>query len=324
MSVSEFDLIRRFFAGRGCRRADVVLGIGDDCALLRCPLEQELAVSIDTLVEGVHFLASDDPRSVGHKALAVGLSDLAAAGAQPAWATLALTVPDTSTQRVAWVEAFAEGFLSLAAKWDTALVGGDTTRGPLAVTVQVHGFAPAAQVHRRSGASAGDLIYVTGTLGDAGLALLARQGQYVAPEYGPELRRRLHWPQPRIQEGKALRGLASAAIDISDGLSADLGHVLLASGVGATVDLERLPLSPPVREYVEGSGDWSLPLGAGDVYELCFCLPPARQVEAELVLRQAGADFTWIGVVEAHSGLRCRNSQGDLQDMAAVGWDHFA
>ncbi len=324
MPVSEFDLIARYFARSVEHRPDVVLGSGDDCALLQVPADHELAVSIDTLVEGVHFRSSDEPDSVGHKALAVNLSDLAAMGAHPAWATLALTLPDTEPERVGWVEAFSRGFFALADSFGVELVGGDTTRGPLSMTLEAHGFVPWGQALRRSDAKPGEFIYVTGTLGDAGLALLAQQGLFVPTEYAAFLRRRLHWPEPRVAQGMKLRGLASAAIDISDGLTADLGHILEASGVGATLYADSLPLSEAVRGYVRETADWSLALSAGDAYELCFTVPEAKQGEIEALIPTLGCPCAWVGIIESRQGLRCVLADGTPMDVGAGGYDHFS
>lgn len=319
--MSEFDLIRTYFSDLGAPRADVTLGVGDDCALLSVPPGQRLALSIDTLVSGIHFLPDVDPESLGHKSLAVGLSDLAAMGAEPAWATLALTLPpELATQGAPWVEAFARGLGQLAAAHGVRLVGGDTTSGPLAVTVQVHGLVPAGLEVRRSGARPGDLVYVSGTLGDAGLALrelLAGR----SPEIG--LRTRLERPTPRVALGKALRGAASAMIDVSDGLAADLGHILDASGVAAELELDRLPLSPPVAESVGQGGDWALPLSSGDDYELCFCLPADRFEALAALTGRSGCPVTLIGRTHAGRGLMCRRRDGALIDLPRTGFDHF-
>jgi thiamine-monophosphate kinase len=317
---SEFDLIARYFARSPVTRPDVALGVGDDCALLEVPPGRQLAVSIDTLVEGTHFAKGAEPRLLGHKALAVNLSDLAAMGAEPAWATLALTLPAADED---WLAAFADGFLTLAAQFGVQLVGGDTTRGPLAITVQVHGFVAPGRALRRDGARPGDLVYVTGTLGDAGLALLAQQGLFVGLGVVPNLRARLDSPIPRVAEGRALAGVASAAIDVSDGLAADLGHVAERSGVGATLHLDCLPVSPEVRDYVAGTGDWSVPLAAGDDYELCVTVPAARQAEIEAVGAAFGCGLTWVGTVERAPGVRCLLPDGSLLSGAPAGWDHF-
>ena len=312
MALSEFALIERFFSRLGASRVDVALGVGDDCALLAPASGEQLAVSIDTLVEGVHFLAGTDPAALGHKALAVGLSDLAACGARPAWATLALTLPAVDAR---WLEGFAEGFGALAQRHGMALVGGDTTRGPLAVSVQVHGLVPAGSALRRDGARPGDRLYVSGSLGDAGLALRQRLAGKVPDE---DLARRLDRPDPRVSLGLALRGIASAAIDLSDGLASDLGHLLARSGVGATVELEHLPRSAGVA----ATGDWSLPLSAGDDYELCFSVPPGRL--ADLTKSMADLDVTVhaVGRVEAGEGIRWRLPDGG-QLRPDGGWEHF-
>lgn len=239
--MGEFELIRRFFQ-RPVRRKDVVLGSGDDCALLSVPAESLLAVSTDTLVAGVHFFADMDPVKLGHKALAVNLSDLAAMGAEPRWVSLALTLPEVDE---AWVAGFAQGFLELADFYNVELVGGDMTRGPLSITVSIKGIVPERSALLRSGAQPGDAVFVTGQLGDAALALQQRLAhQTVSPDY---LLTRLEQPEPRILAGMALRGLASSCLDISDGLASDLRHILQASGVSAQIELSQLPLSPALE-----------------------------------------------------------------------------
>lgn len=316
--MSEFDLIRRFFADIGPDRADVVLGVGDDCALLSIPPGHELAVSMDTLVAGIHFFADCDPVTIGHKSLAVGLSDLAAMGAAPAWATLALTLPTANHD---WVRGFSVGFAALAAQHGVRLIGGDTTRGPLSVTVQVHGLMPGGAAIRRNGARADDLICVSGTLGDAGLAL---RGLLAGIEIEPMLRQRLERPTPRVELGLALRGLATAMIDLSDGLAGDLGHILTASGVGAELDLADLPLSPPVAAAVARAADWSLPLSSGDDYELCFCVPPDRFDAVQSRAAALGCPVQAVGHIRAAPGLICRLPDGDILTTNGAGYDHFA
>lgn len=318
---SEFELIARYFSRSPVRRPDVALGVGDDCALLEVPAGQQLAVSIDTLVEGTHFARDADPYALGHKALAVNLSDLAAMGAEPAWATLALTLPAADE---AWLAPFAAGFLALGEQHGVQLVGGDTTRGPRSITVQVHGFVARGRALRRDGARAGDLVYVTGTLGDAGLALLAQQGLFVGLGTIAGLRERLDRPTPRLAEGRALAHVASAAIDISDGLAADLGHICGASGVGATLYLDRLPCSPAVQAYVAGTDDWSVPLAAGDDYELCVTVPADRQAEVETLVGRLPAGLRWVGTIERAPGIRLVLPDGTLLDQAPAGYDHFA
>lgn len=315
--MSEFDLIGRYFAALGPERPDVVLGVGDDCALLEIPPGQTLAVSIDTLSAGVHFFADCDPEHIGHKSLAVGLSDLAAMGAEPAWATLALTLPAADE---GWIRAFAMGFGKLASAHGMRLVGGDTTRGPLSVAVQVHGLVPTGAAIRRSGARPGDAIFVSGTLGDAGLALRRMlAGEPVAPE----LRRRLECPEPRVELGRRLRGVVSAMIDLSDGLAGDLGHVLTASAVGAELELERLPLTPQVAEVVAATEDWSLPLASGDDYELGFCIPPEHIPTVERLAEALGLPLTRVGWIRAGAGLDVRRIAGDRLTLPVRGYDHF-
>ena len=320
-SVSEFDLIRRHFATLTPPRADVLLGIGDDAAILRVPSDRQLAVSVDTLVSGVHFLPSVSPEALGHKALAVNLSDLAAMGAEPAWVTLALSLPEPDE---VWLTAFAQGFAALAARYGVALVGGDTTRGPLSITVQVHGFVPDGQAIRRSGARVGDGVYVTGTLGDAALCLRDLLSDPAACGTSRLLRERLERPQPRIEAGQALRALATSAIDISDGLLADLGHILQASGVGARLSLDQLPLSNAFAEWLAASGDWSPALTGGDDYELCFTLSPQHERRIDGMVAELGLAMTRVGTIEETQGLRVRLPDGEIWKGGDRGFDHFS
>lgn len=315
--MSEFSIIRDYFTGLGRAREDVVLGVGDDCALLRVSAETELAVSIDTLVAGVHFLPDSDPEGLGHKSLAVGLSDLAAMGADPAWATLALTLPAADES---WLHAFASGFAALACAHGVALVGGDTTRGPLSITVQAHGLVPAGQGVRRGGARPGDLIAVSGTLGDAGLALALWQAGEAVP---PPLLARLERPTPRVPLGRALRGLATAMIDLSDGLAADLGHILEASGVGAEIELAKLPLSPAVARRVAEGGNWALPVTSGDDYELCFAVPVERALSLQAASREGACPIAIIGRIRAKAGLSFARPDGGAWHPERTGYDHF-
>ena len=317
-SRSEFDLIGRFFADLGAPRADALLGVGDDCALLEVPAGLSLAVSIDTLVAGTHFFHDCDAEALGHKSLAVGLSDLAAMGAAPAWATLALTLPERDDD---WLAAFARGFGDLARTYGVRLVGGDTTRGPLSVTVQVHGLVRLAAAVRRDGARPGDLVWVSGTLGDAGLVLrLLREGGSV----DPALRARLERPEPRVALGSALRGIATAMIDLSDGLAGDLGHILAASGVGAEIDLAALPLSPAVASRIASEGDWSLPLSSGDDYELCFCAPPEQAALIASMAAGFGCSLSAVGHIRAEPGLNLKGADGSPTRLSSAGYDHFS
>jgi thiamine-monophosphate kinase len=320
LSLSEFDLIGQYFANLTTSREDVLLGIGDDAALLEVPPGQVLVVSVDTLVAGVHFFADVSPESLGHKSLAVNLSDLAAMGAEPAWATLALTLPAVTPS---WLEAFAGGFARLAASHGLALVGGDTTRGPLSITVQVHGLVPVGQALQRRGARVGDLIYVTGSLGEAALALKKRLAG-LGDALSPALLQRLEKPQPRIEAGLALRGLASSAIDLSDGLLADLGHILTASGVGARIALQQLPLAPAVADWIAESGEWTVALAGGDDYELCFTAAADHREEIQHLSQQMNLAMSCIGQVEAMPGLRAIKADGQPWDATITGFDHFS
>ncbi len=321
MPLSEFDIIQRYFTRKTTPDPALILGIGDDAALLRVPAGMELAVSVDTLVQGVHFPATTAPADIGYKALAVNLSDMAAMGAEPRWATLALTLPEADEN---WLENFSKGFFELADRHGVQLIGGDTTHGPLTVTVQIHGLAPAGTALRRSGARAGDLIYVTGCVGDAGLALRAVQNKIILPpDHLAQVMTRLNRPEPRVEQGIALRGIASAAIDISDGLTADLAHILNASGVGATLRLEDVPLSPVLASVLNEAGGWNVPLTSGDDYELCFTLPQEHQAQLLDVIEQFSCPCTCIGVTESTPGLRCKLPNGGLFEPARAGYQHF-
>ncbi|SEP83494.1 thiamine-monophosphate kinase [Ectothiorhodospira magna] len=317
--MKEFDLIRRYFT-QAPRHPDVILGVGDDAALLRVPPGHELVVSVDTLIQGVHFPLQTPPAAVGHKALAVNLSDLAAMGALPRWITLALTLPD---QNPDWLETFAQGLLDLARQHEVELVGGDTTRGPLSITVQVMGLVPTGTALRRQGARPGDRIMVTGTPGDAALALQRLlAGQTLDPD--DPLVQRLDRPTPRVAAGLAVRDLATACIDISDGLCQDLGHILTASGVGATLHTSALPLSPAfLSGHPVDSIDWTLPLTGGDDYELLFTVPPEHIAAVHQALAIAGCLVTEIGEIEARPGLRVLGPTGNRLLLERSGYDHF-
>ena len=318
MPLSEFDIIERFFRRPGRSRDDVLLGIGDDAALLAVPADSELAVAVDTLVAGRHFPPATRAFDIGHKALAVNLSDLAAMGAEPAWGTLALTLPEVDE---AWLQSFADGFFTLADRYDVQLVGGDTTRGPLSVTVQVLGPGPRGRALRRDGARPGQRIFVTGTLGDAAGALWQMQaGQQVAPR----LLERLNRPEPRVAFGRGLAAVGSAAIDISDGLLADLGHVVTASNCGATLWVDRLPRSPLLTAQVPSARVLISQLSGGDDYELCFCVEPTKVAALQALARDCALAVTEVGVIESQPGVRCRHDDGSDYQPDVRGFDHFA
>jgi len=324
MSLAEFDLIALLRERCASPREDVRLGIGDDAALLAVPAGQLLAVSTDTLVAGVHFAHGADARELGAKALAVNLSDLAAMGATPAWATLALTLPAADPR---WIEDFADGFASLAGEYKLALVGGDTTSGPLSITVTVHGFVPEGKALRRDQARVGDGVFVTGTLGDAAAGLRLQRGGVPSGLSEPAseaLLLRLHRPTPRVAQGLVLRDRAHACIDISDGLVADLGHVCAASGVGAIIDATHLPLSSALLAWSDDADRLALQLGGGDDYELCFTAAPAV-VQALLEdLARSGCGATCIGEIVVGSGVLVRDVDGQAVVPAYAGWQHFA
>lgn len=319
----EFDLIARFFQRTSRRRSDVTLGIGDDCALVSVPQDQELALGMDTMVEGVHFLADTRAANLGHKALAVNLSDLAAMGACPAWATLAVTMPAYDEQ---WLGDFSSGFLELAERFDVQLIGGDTTRGPLCITVQAHGLVPTGLAIRRSGAAVGDAILITGTIGGAAVALRAMRGQLaMATGLRDLLQARLERPQPRVAAGMMLRGLASAAIDVSDGLAQDLGHILLASEVGATLWVDQLPHHEIMAAGLSRDDAVTTALSGGDDYELCFTSPAHRIPVIQAKLEGLGVAVTEIGRVEEAPGLRLRGDDGlPFRGRSTAGYDHFS
>jgi len=319
----EFDLIDRIRARCDLARADVVLGIGDDAALLAPPPGHELAVSTDALVEGVHFPRGAAPRDLGWKALAVNLSDLAAMGATPAWALLTLVLPQADG---AFVDAFAEGFAELSATHRVALVGGDTTRGPLAIGVTVHGFVPAGRALRRDGARVGDLVFATGTLGDAaaGLRCLDARDAELAHDARVALIERLDRPMPRIAAGLALRETASACIDVSDGLVADLGHVARRSGVGIELDARALPASPALLAAFDESARIALQATGGDDYELAFTVAPDRAGDMQRDLARIGCGATRIGRVVEGGGVRLLDGEGRDIGLPRAGWEHFS
>ncbi len=366
--MNEFELIHHFFARAKKQRNDVLLGIGDDGALLQVPKGQSLAVTTDTLVAGIHFPDDTSPYDIGYKSLAVNLSDLAAMGAEPSWVTLSLTLPTADEN---WLKEFSRGFFSLINRYGLQLVGGDTTHGPLSITVQVHGFVPFNKVLRRDQAKPGDLIYVTGTLGDAGaglqlirlspgacegarqikksasfflssahtgmcgLGFLAKQDALAEKRVGGEgasdlhglskkhLLQRLNRPIPRIEVGLALRGISHCAIDISDGLAADLSHILQASHVGAKVIVEDLPISLALNKNLSKPEVWSLALNAGDDYELCFTIPPRQEAKLKKALASIKCSYTQIGTIEKKRGLRLQYRDGRDCDIATKGYQHF-
>ena len=315
MGAGEFDLIARIRA-RVATRADVVLGIGDDAALLAPPPGRQLVVTADTLNDAVHFPRGTSPADIGWKALAVNLSDLASMGAEPAWCTLSLSLPQSDP---AWIEGFLDGFLDLAGQHDIALVGGDTTRGPLSIAVTAMGLVEPGRALRRDGARVGDEVWVTGTLGDAagGLALLDR-------EPVPALRARLDRPTPRVAAGRALAGIATACVDVSDGLLADLGHVCARSHVAARLDVDALPASAALMEVIGEADRIALQASGGDDYELCFTAPADAGADIGAVSAQLGLRITRIGRIVAGEGVHPVDAKSQPWSSPRRGYDHFA
>jgi thiamine-monophosphate kinase len=317
MSLGEFDLIAKYFT-RPVRRA--ALGIGDDCALFAPAPGMQLAVSSDMLVEGRHFLSTVAPDRLGHKALAVNLSDLAACGAQPLAFTLALALPRADET---FLEGFARGLFALADEHGIELVGGDTTQGPLNLCITVMGELPAGQALLRSGARAGDDLYVSGTVGDARLALEGFRGTLTLPgEQFERVRVAMEQPQPRVALGLTLRGVATSAIDVSDGLLGDLGHILKRSGVGATVEVDAVPRSATLAAQSPG---WQreCTLAGGDDYELLFTAAPPDAPRVQAAARAAGVAATRIGRIEAAPGLRLVDRAGAAVAHTFGSFDHF-
>jgi thiamine-monophosphate kinase len=320
MPLSEFALIDRYFRNCGTRRTDVRLGVGDDAALLDCPAGCDLVAAIDTLVDGVHFPQGCPAASVGHRVLAVNLSDLAAMGAKPAWALLALTLPKIDEN---WLEEFAAGFSALARSYDVALVGGDTTSGPLCATVQILGHIPHSQGLLRSGSRPGDLVFVSGTPGDAAAGLAVEQGRLQgAPDVTAYLRKRFLYPSPRMALGKSLRGYASACIDVSDGLLGDVGKLAQASGCGVELSYKDLPVSEELVAAVGDTRARELALTGGDDYELCFTVSPANVVRLRQELPPEHWGYSLIGTVREASGAVVAHD-GNVMEFSHSGYDHF-
>ncbi len=317
MALSEFELINKSFRNAFKDDSNVICGIGDDAAIVTVPPGKLLAISVDTLVAGVHFPLNTTPADIGYKSLAVNLSDMAAMGAEPRWITLSLTLPENDPD---WLTGFMSGFSVLARQYALSLIGGDMSRGPLSITLQIHGFVPEGKVLYRGNAKAGDLIYVSGTLGDAGLALGMTEDCYKVDEkYREYLMERLNRPVPRVELGIALRGIANSAIDISDGLLADLEHIVEASNTGATVNVEHLPMSPAVKAQNDAI---DIALTSGDDYELCFTVLPAKQLQVENELKKK-FQLTCIGKITDGKGIIWQQADGSEYQPKKKAWQHF-
>jgi thiamine-monophosphate kinase len=317
---SEFDIIRKYFTRAA---PSAVLGVGDDCALVRPDPGMLLAVSTDMLIAGTHFFPDADPAKLGHKALAVNLSDLAAMGAGPRWATLALALPEADEK---WIAAFAQGFFRLAARFGVELVGGDTTKGPLAISVTVMGGVPGELALKRDAALAGDDIWLSGATGEAALALAHLKGRVKLEGAAREVcLARLHTPEPRVDLGARLRGLARSAIDVSDGLLADLGHILEASGVAAELVWEKLPRAKAIAGCEDKALADDCLLAGGDDYELVFTAPASKRTQIEAMGKELEIPLALIGVVvPGDPVVRLRDARGKLVSSSRKGFDHFA
>jgi thiamine-monophosphate kinase len=318
----EFSLIKRYFTDKQSKRKDVHLDIGDDCSIVKVPDNSRLAITTDTLVAGTHFLPDANPAWVAHKALVSNVSDLAAMGARPAWCTLAISLPSVDE---AWLERFSAAFFELADYYNVKLIGGDTTKGPLSITLTLHGFLPNDYALVRHNARAGDWIYVTGTLGDskAGLDVILNNALRGQP-FADLLEQRHYLATPRVLVGQALLNVASCAIDISDGLVSDIQHILQASQVGASIDVNLLPLSNELLSFLNGDREKAMQyaLTSGEEYELCFVVPPYNIGALESHLSHCNTPYHCIGQIRGKDGLELHNDGQTLQ-WKLSGFDHF-
>lgn len=317
--MNEFSLIDVFFKTPALSRDDVVFGIGDDAACLTVPQGKQLLVSTDTLVADVHFLKNWDAYDIACKAVLVNVSDIAAMAAKPCWLSLALTLPEFNQS---WLERFSQGLHDSLKQFDLALIGGDTTRGPLSITITIHGLAPVGKAVRRSGAKPGDKIYVSGELGAAALAVTFLQRDDIDELDKQVLMQKLQHPRPRVDLSEILQEYASAAIDISDGLSADLNHICEASKVGAELNFTAIPVHPLVEKY-QGDNAVNFALGGGDDYELCFTVPACKEEKLLVSLADLGVSCYQIGFIEKNAGLRVMVKTGEIRSLAPRGYSHF-
>lgn len=320
--MKEFNVIEDFFKAKSIQRKDVIIGIGDDGAVTHIPQGQALVTTTDTLISGVHFLADTPPHAIAQKAVAVNLSDLAAMGAEPAWISLSLSLPEVDED---WLEAFSNGLREHAEYYSVQLIGGDTVQGPLAITITAQGFVPFDQALTRSHAKPGDSVYVTGTLGDAGLGLQIAQKNCVLDDQQNKdyLLNRLNYPTPRLLVGTSLRRIASACIDISDGLVSDIKHILKRSQCGATIHVDKLPISQALRESVSISQAIDYALSAGDDYELLFTVSEEQKGHLETTLASANVQATFIGQLNGSVGkLELRQDEKPYK-YNTKGYQHF-
>ncbi|MDP5030034.1 MAG: thiamine-phosphate kinase [Paraglaciecola sp.] len=320
--MKEFSIIDSFFKAQSHQRKDVILGIGDDAALTTIPQGQALVTTTDTLIAGVHFLANANPHAIAQKAIAVNLSDLAAMGAEPAWISLSLSLPIANEE---WLKAFSQGIAEMTQFYSIQLIGGDTVQGPLAITITAQGFVPPEQALLRSKAKPGDFIYVTGCLGDAGagLDILLDKVTLNDPDNADYLLSRLHYPTPRLLAGTSLRRLANACIDLSDGLNSDIRHILKASNCGATIHVDKLPLSKAMRESIDPQKARQYALSAGDDYELLFTVSEEQKGKLELAMASTNVGITCIGQMNGLANkLELRLNNALLEEQPS-GYQHF-
>ncbi len=318
--MKEFEMINRYLAIDSGNRKDVIKGVGDDCALLKVPRGQRLAVSMDTLIADVHFIADSNAADIAHKAVAVNLSDLAACGAEPAWITLSISMPEFNEE---WLASFNKGLKRIVEFFGIQIIGGDTCRGPLSITIQAHGFVPEAVFNTRSGAQVGELVCVTGPLGDAALGLMAAKNELVVPpSIASQLLKKYYTPYPRIAAGIALRGRATSGIDISDGLLADVSHISGQSEVGVLLNWEDIPLSDAAKSIDDEEIVMKAALSGGDDYELCFTVRESELEATRLALETVGTECFPVGRVTGKAGVRLMYNKEELE-LEHMGYQHF-
>ena len=321
MSSSEFELIKKYFQNLTDDDSSVQCGIGDDAAVIQIPPDMEVVLSIDTLLEDTHFPKGTTPSDIAYKALAVNLSDMAAMGAIPKWVLLSISLPESNDT---WLEQFSAGFLELAKQHSVSLIGGDMSRGPLSITVQIQGLVPTAKALRRDGAQQGDLIYVTGTLGDAGVGLdIILQNLVVADEHEIFFLNSLNRPEINIEAGIHLRDMASSAIDISDGLISDLGHILGASHVGAEIEMEKIPLSEAMQQCINKQDAWNYALTSGDDYKLCFTASAEKHDWIVDAFKDINVPVNCIGKITSGRELNCKDSEDAYFEPTGSSYKHF-
>lgn len=321
MPLTEFEIIDKYFRHLTGKNERAVVAIGDDAAVINIPYGRQLVTSMDTLVGGVHFFQDTDPFDVGYKSLAVNISDMAAMGAQPLWTTLALTVPAGDPD---WMEKFAAGFATVANKYGVSLIGGDLTHGPLSITIQIMGIVERNMALTRGSAGTGDGVYVSGCLGGAGLALAGRkQENSITIQPSQTSLERFLRPEPRVRLGRGLLKLATSAIDISDGLAADLGHILEASSKGATINLESIPLCDDLGQIDDRDTRLQIGLCSGDDYELCFTVPEKDKSRLEELREELNTPLTRIGEITNDQSIKWINADGSEYELSATGYRHF-